>query len=160
MEFIRRIYVLEHEAKAASIAATPEHARTRQWQTLPILDELYVWLAKQKPEHAPKSKMGRAIRYAMRNWQALTRFICNVKLRPDNNLAENALRVVALLRKTSLFSYNERTAKNLAALLTVVATCVAHDVDPLAYLTDILVRLESTRASERAALLPQNWKPP
>ena len=104
--------------------------------------------------------MGRAIRYAMNNWQALTRFICNVELPPDNNWAENALRIVALIRKRSLFSYDARTATNLAALLTVVATCVAHHVDPVAYLTDVLTRLDSTPTAEIESLLPHKWEPP
>lgn len=160
LEFIRQIYVLEHEAKAATIVGTPEHAELRWQQTLPILDKFYVWLAEQKPQYTPKSKMGRAIRYAMNNWQALTRFICNVELPPDNNWAENALRIVALIRKRSLFSYDARTATNLAALLTVVATCVAHHVDPVAYLTDVLTRLDSTPTAEIESLLPHKWEPP
>ena len=64
----------------------------------------------------------------MKNWQALTRFIRNADIPPDNNRAENALRVVALLRKNSLFVGNKNAGKNLAALLTVVA--VNGRVDP------------------------------
>ena len=64
----------------------------------------------------------------MKNWQAMTRFIRNAAIPPDNNHAENALQVVALLHKNSLFVGNKNAGKNLAALLTVVA--VNGRVDP------------------------------
>jgi len=95
----------------------------------------------------------------MRNWQALTRFIRNTDIPPDNNRVENALRIVALLRKNSLFVGNKDTGKNLAALLTVVATCRANNTEPQLYLTDILTRLDSTPASHIDSLMPQNWAP-
>ena len=124
-----------------------------------MLDKFYVWLAEQKGIHRPKSKMGQAIQYTMKNWQSLTRFIRNVAIPPDNNRSERELRIVALLRKNSLFVGHKEAGDNLAALLTVVATCLANEVDPLAYLTDILTRLDSTPESKITSLLPQNWAP-
>jgi len=116
-----------------------------------------VWLSEQKALHPPKGGIGKAISYTMKNWQALTRFIRNVEIPPNNNRAENALRVVALLRKNSLFVGNKDTGKNLAALLTVVATCLANNIEPPPYLADILTRLDSTPASQSDPLMPQNW---
>lgn len=123
------------------------------------MDRLYVWLVEQRGLHPPKGKMGIALRYTMRNWQALTRFIRDVRLPPDNNRSESALRVVALGRKNFLFVGHEEAGHNLAALYTVVATCEANGVEPLAYLTDILLRLDSTPADRIDDLLPQNWAP-
>ncbi len=159
LEFIRQIYVLEHEVRAAGVIGTEEHARVRWQETLPVLDKFYVWLAEQKDLHRPKSKMGLAIQYTMKNWQSLTRFIRNVAIPPDNNRSERELRIVALLRKNSLFVGHKEAGNNLAALLTVVATCLANEVDPLAYLTDILTRLDSTPESKITSLLPENWAP-
>ena len=101
--------------------------------------------------------MGNAINYSLKNWQALTRFITNTGIPPDNNQSERALRVVALGRKNYLFAGNKEAGENLAALYTVVATCVANAVDPLAYLTDVLTRLDATPADRINQLLPQNW---
>lgn len=157
LDLIREIYVLEREVKLAEISGGPEHARVRAEQSLPLMDKLYVWLNQQEPNHPPKGVMGNAIRYSLKNWQALTRFITNTQIPPDNNRSERALRVVALGRKNYLFAGHKEAGENLAALYTVVATCVASAVDPLAYLTDVLTRLDSTPADRIDQLLPQNW---
>lgn len=95
----------------------------------------------------------------MRNWQALTRFIRDTRIPPDNNRSEAALRVVALGRKNFLFVGHPKAGHNLAALYTVVASADAHGVNPLAYLTDILIRLDSTPDDQLDSLLPPNWAP-
>lgn len=159
LELIRRIYVIESEIKGANVLGSAEHAKARAQQSLPELDRLYIWLADQKNRHRPQSKMGKAISYAMKNWQALTRFILDPSIPPDNNRSENALRIVALLRKNSLFAHDPDTADNLAALLTVVATCVAHGIDPVEYLSDVLLRVADTSPSEMGSLIPGTWRP-
>jgi len=159
LDRILEVYRVEHEARERGISRTPLHAEMRWQRSLPAMDKLYLWLADQRGLHPPKGKMGIAIRYAMRNWQALTRFIRDVRLPPDNNRSESALRVVALGRKNFLFVGHEEAGHNLAALYTVVATCEANRVEPLAYLTDILLRLDSTPAERIDDLLPQNWAP-
>ena len=75
---------------------------------------------------------------------------------PRCRALERALSVVALGRKNFLFAGNKEAGENLAALYTVVATCVANEVDPLACLTDVLTRLDSTPADQVDTLLPQN----
>jgi transposase len=159
LDRILEVYRVEHEARERGISRTPAHAEMRWQRSLPAMDRLYLWLAEQRELHPPKGKMGIAIRYAMRNWQALTRFIRDVRLPPDNNRSESALRVVALGRKNFLFVGHEEAGHNLAALYTVVATCEANRVEPLAYLADILLRLDSTPAERIDDLLPQNWAP-
>lgn len=159
LDLIRDIYVVEHQAREAGVAQTDVHAKLRWEKSLPIADRLYLWANGQKSLHLPKSNMGIAIRYTLRNWQALTRFIRDVRIPPDNNRSEAALRVVALGRKNFLFVGHEKAGHNLAALYTVVATCDANGVDPLAYLTDVLTRLDSTPADRVDDLLPQNWRP-
>jgi transposase len=159
LELIREIYVLEREMKLAGKSGNAEHGRLRWQQSLPLMDKLYMWLNEQKPKHPPKGIMGNAVTYALKNWQALTRFITDVGIPPDNNRSERALRLVALGRKNFLFAGNKEAGENLAALYTVVATCIAHEVDPLAYLTDVLTRLDSTSANQIEQLLPQNWAP-
>jgi len=159
LDLIREIYVIEHDARKAGIVRTAEHARLRWQRSLPVMDKFYMWLTQRRDLDPPKSKMGTAVRYALANWQSLTRFIRDVRIPPDNNRSEAALRVVALGRKNFLFVGHEEAGHHLAALYTVVATCIANDVDPLAYLTDVLTRLDSTRDGHIDELLPQNWAP-
>ena len=98
--FIREVYVLEREVKVARATGGAEHARVRWEQSLPMMDKLYVWLTQQQPNHPPKSVMGNAISYTLKNWQALTRFITNTGIPPRQQPERACLRVVALGRKT------------------------------------------------------------
>jgi transposase len=159
LEFIRQIYILESTVKKANAVGSTEHSELRQWHSLPHLDRFYVWLAEQKSRHRPTSKMGKAISYTMRSWQALTRFIRDPRIPPDNNRSEGALRIVAMLRKVSLFAHDPDTADNLAALLTVVATCVTNGLEPIEYLSDVLLRIADTPEADLASLLPGEWAP-
>jgi transposase len=162
LDLSREIYVLERQTEEAGWSGDPEHARIRWQQSLPLMDKLYLWLNDQQLRHPPKSLMGYAIRYTLKSWQALTRFITNTQIPPDNNRSERALRVVALGRKNFLFVGDKEAGEHLAALYTLVATCIANEIDPLAYLTDVLTRLVSTLADRVDELLPQNWaaRPP
>ena len=160
LELIRDVYVVEHDAIAAGVAGTDEHARMRRARAGPILARLMTWLEQQKPLHLPKGPMGSAISYALNHWKELTLFLDNPRIPPDNNRSESALRVVALGRKNFLFVGHEQAGQNLAGLYSLVATCMANDKDPLAYLTDILGRIGSHPAARLDDLLPQNWSPP
>ncbi|MEO8213837.1 MAG: IS66 family transposase [Myxococcales bacterium] len=160
LEFIRDVYVVEHDAIAAGLAGTEEHRRMRQARTGPIMARLMTWLEAQKHLHPPKGPMGSAVAYTLNHWTELTRFIENPDIPPDNNRSESALRVVALGRKNFLFVGHEQAGQNLADLYSLVATCMANGKDPLAYLTDILGRIGSHPAARLDDLLPQNWSPP
>lgn len=160
LELIRDVYVVEHDAIAAGVAGTEEHRRMRQARTGPILARFMTWLEAEKRLHPPKGPMGSAVAYALNHWTALTRFIENPGIPPDNNRSESALRVVALGRKNFLFVGHEQAGQNLADLYSLVATCMANGKDPLAYLTDILGRVGSHPAARLNDLLPQNWSPP
>lgn len=92
LDLIREIYLVEHDVHATNLS-DDAHAKLRWEKVLPFMDKLYVWLAQQRERHPPKSQPAIAVRYAMRNWQALTRFIRDTKIPPDNNRSEAALRV-------------------------------------------------------------------
>jgi transposase len=102
LAIITEIYRVEQEAKAAGISGTAAHLAMRQERSRPLMDRFFCWLEEQKPNHVPKSPMGKAIRYALGNWQALTRFLDDANSDPDNNKAEGALRRVAFGRKNFL----------------------------------------------------------
>jgi len=158
MELIRDVYVVEHDAKAAGVAGSEEHGRMRRGRSAAIMARLKAWLSEQQPLHTPKSPMGTAISYALNSWEELTRFLDDARIPPDNNRSESALRVVALGRRNFLFVGHEDAGENIAGLYSLVATCEANGINPLAYLTDVLGRLGSTKSLDD--LLPTRWKPP
>jgi transposase len=157
LELIRDVYVVEHDVKAEGRAGTDEHTRMRQARSAPIMNRLKALLEEQRPLHQPKGPMGSAISYALNNWEELTRFLGNARIPPDNNRSESALRVVALGRKNFLFVGHEDAGANIAGLYSLVATCEANGVNPLAYLTDVLGRLGTPSVLDD--LLPHRWKP-
>ena len=90
----------------------------------------------------------------------MSRFLHDPKLALDNNRAERALRRVALGRRNFLFVGSKRAGQNLAILYSLVSSCEQNQVNPLAYLADVLTRLGDYPARKIDDLLPDRWKPP
>jgi transposase len=160
LELILDLYRVEHTARDAGVLGQPEHLRLRSEQSAQTLGRIRDWLAAYVPLHPPKSPLGEAIRYTQGQWEALGRFLGNVRLPLDNNSSENALRVVALGRKNFLFVGHDEAGSRLAGLYSLVATCQANGVNPEAYLADVLLRVQSHPAAMIDELLPDRWTPP
>jgi len=88
-----------------------------------------------------KIKLADAIRYALSRWQGLTRFIDDGRIELDNNTIERSIRGIKLSRKNALFAGSDGGAEHWAVIASLVETCKINDVDPLAYLTDVLTRI-------------------
>jgi transposase len=160
LDLIRDIYVVEHDVRAAGCQGTAAHLAIRRERSRPLMARLLVWARAQRRSSPPKSLMGTAARYIVRNHRALTRFLRVAALPPDNNRAEAALRRVALGRKNYLFVGHEHAGKNIAGLFSILASCSANGVNPLDYLADVLTRIHSHDHRRLDELLPDRWRPP
>jgi transposase len=160
LELILDVYRVEHDVKERSVVRTAEHLELRQTLGRAAMDAFTNWLEAEKGRHPPKSPMGQAISYARNRGDTLTRFLTDVRIPLDNNASESALRVVALGRKNFLFVGGPETGQNLAGLYSLVATCEANEVDPIEYLRDVLLRVDTHPASRIDELLPHLWQPP
>ena len=158
LDLIRDLYRIEAEATAQGIVRTPRHRTLRDEQSRKIAADLHHWLTAQESLHLPKSPLGKAIRYTLKQWVPLTRFLDDVQLPLDNNPAERSLRKVALGRKNFLFVGHEEAGENIAGLYSLIATCEANDVNPVEYLTDVLVRIQTHPQARIEELLPPQWK--
>jgi transposase len=114
-------------------------------------------LTEQKRFALPKSPIGQAIAYAQSNWAALCRYPEHGDLSIDNNLAERMLRAQAIGRRNWTFLGSDRGGLTAAVLYSFTGTCKHHDIDPFAYLSDILRRLPSHPAEQLDELLPDVW---
>jgi hypothetical protein len=152
---IRQLYDVEREAQGLSAAA---RRALRQEKSVPILERIRTWLEQQQDQVLPRSPMGEAIRYCLGNWRALTRYTEDGDLAIDNNAAENALRPIVLGRNNWLFAGSDNGGRTGAILASLVATCRRHDVDPLAYLRDMLTRIAATPINQLEQFLPDQWK--
>jgi len=101
--------------------------------------------------------MGEAITYALNQWEALCVYTTDGDLAIDNNASENALRRVALGRKNWLFCGSDNGGHTAAVLFSLIATCQRHQVDPFAYLREVLTRLAATPVDQLDPLLPDRW---
>ena len=160
LAFIRSLYEVEHKAAELRVVGTERHQQMRDAVAAEQLVQFAKWLATAKAAHPPKSPIGRAIGFTLNNWTELERAMSDVSLPLDNNVAERALRIVALGRKNWLFVGHDEAGENLATLMSLVSTCILHGVDPQAYLTDVLTAVANTPQSRIRELMPWNWKPP
>jgi len=160
LDLIGAIYGIEHEAKAAGIVGTDAHLELRRQRSRPLFGKLLCWGRRHRSSFEPRSGMGRAIRYLLKNFRELGRFLRFATIPPDNNIAEAGLRRVALGRSNFLFVGNEDAGHDLAVLYTLVASCEKNGVNPVAYLTDVLTRVQTHPANRIEELLPHRWKPP
>lgn len=160
LEKILDLYEVEYEAAAQNILGSDRHLAMRKALSAPIMTKLKAYLDEQRPKHLPKGPIGKAISYAVENWEEMTQFLSDPKIRLDNNISEANLRLIALGRKNYLFVGHDLAGENLAVLQTLVATCVANGVNPQEYLADVIIRIQTHPQSKLDDLLPQNWQPP
>jgi transposase len=160
MDLILDVYRVERAALDADLLGTPDHLELRQTKSKAIMDAFHAWLLAEQGRHPPRGAMGEAINYALGQWSALTLFLTDPHLPIDNNASEAALRVAALGRKNFLFVGNDHAGENLAGLYSLIATCEVNGVNPVAYLADVLLRVQTHPASRIDELLPHRWKPP
>jgi len=160
LDRIVELYMIEHRAKERDILETDEHLQMRKEQSAPIIEKIRTWLDEQQPLHPPKSQLGKAIGYAVNQWDSLIVFCTDPRIGLDNNVSERALRIIALGRKNWLFVGEDGGGESMAVLQTIVATCKLNNVNPYDYIKDVLIRLQSTDTKDLAPLMPANWTPP
>ena len=133
----------------------------RQNLSRPLVNGLHDWLQDERAKLSRYNKVAKAINYMFEKrgrWQAFTAFLDDGHICLTNNAAERALRGVALGRKSWLFAGSERGGERAAAMYTLIVTAKMNDIDPQAWLADVLARLPDLPVSRVHELLPWNWK--
>lgn len=131
----------------------------RQAETVPLVADLEAWMRRERAglsRHAPVAK---AMDYMLKRWDGFARFLANGRVCLTNNAAERVLRGIALGRKAWLFAGSDRGGERAAFMYGLIATARLNDVDPQAWLADVLARIAGTPASRLDDLLPWNWRP-
>jgi transposase len=159
-EALRRIaelYAVEKRIRGQSAEA---RQRVRQAETRPLIDAMKPWLEDQLRRVPPRGGLADAIRYALARWPALCRFLDDGRIELDNNPVERAIRPVALGRKNHLFAGSDGGGARWAIVCSLIATAKLNDVEPYAYLKDVLQRMVDGHPINRLdQLLPWNWTP-
>jgi hypothetical protein len=96
--------------------------------------------------------------YMLKRWDAFTRFLGDGRICVSNNAAERALRGIALGRRSWLFAGSDRGGRRAAIMFSLIVTAKLNDVDPQAWLADVLARIAEHPAHRIDELLPWNWR--
>ena len=151
------LFAVEREVNGKTAT---ERLAVRQKRLRPLVDDLQVWLIEQRAKLSPRSELAKAITYSLKRWDALTRFLDDGRICMTNNAAERALRGVALGRANWTFAGSDRGAERAAAIYTLITTCKLNNVDPQAWLANVLARLPDHPMRRIDELMPWNWQPP
>jgi transposase len=154
---IAQLYAVEAEIRGQSASVRQS---VRQAKSRPLIEAIRDWLNVQLLRISKGSDLAEAMRYTLRHWAGLTLFLDDGRIELDTNTVEREIRRIPLGRKNALFAGNDTGADHWALMATLVATAKLNDVEPLAWLTDILERVVAgrTKATEIDRLLPWNWK--
>jgi transposase len=154
---IAEFYAIEKDIRCRS---AEERRIIRQQKSRPLADTFEQWLRAKLGLISQKGKLAEAIRYALSRWEGLTRFIDDGRIELDNNTVERSIRPIALNRKNALFAGSDGGAEHWATIASLIETCKLNDIDPLAYLTDVLARIvDGHPNSEIDQLLPWAYRP-
>jgi transposase len=159
IEAVARIDALFAVERDINGLAPDERREVRHERSRPRVEALGTWLREQHGRLSPHSQVAKAIAYSLNAWDALVRFLADGRLCMTNNAAERALRCIAVGRNNWTFAGSDAGGRRAAAIYTLIETAKLNDVDPQAWLADVLARLQDHPAKRIAELLPWNWKP-
>ena len=156
LAYIAQLYKVEKRARQSGIEG--EDLRLlREHASRPVLETLHQYLEKIGEEVLPKSEAGQAVAYALKNWNALTRYLEDGDLSIDNNHTERSLRGIAIGRHNWTFVGSDRGGRTLAVLRSFVVSCELAKVDPFAWFRDVLARVGECSIQQLDELLPHRW---
>ncbi len=157
LEAVRRIdEIFAVERNINGLPAAQRHA-IRQVRVAPLVTSLETWMRSERARLSRHADVAKAMDYMLKRWDAFTRFLGDGRICLTNNAAERALRGIALGRKAWLFAGSDRGGERAAAMYSLIATAKLNDVDPRAWLADVLARIADHPVSRLDELLPWHW---
>ena len=159
LDYIGELYRIEKYARKNNFSFEQIQA-LRQEKAKPILDQFEIWLNTHYPLVPPKSLLGKAIQYTLNQWDRLIVYINEGFLKPDNNVAENAIRPYVVGRKNYLFAGHPNGANAGATFYSLIETAKANGLEPFAYLRYLFKQLPLVKdQTGYRHLLPQYVDP-
>ncbi|MEX6509248.1 IS66 family transposase [Jiella sp. M17.18] len=157
LEAVKRIDVLFDIEREVNGRSAEERLAVRQQRSVAVLADLEEWMRTERARLSRHAPVAKAMDYMLTRWDGFARFTTDGRICLSNNAAERAIRGLALGRKSWLFAGSDRGADRCAFMLTLIATAKLNDVDPQAWLADVLARIADTPQTRLGELLPWNW---
>jgi transposase len=158
LEMVRRIDALFEIDRAINGQSAERRRAVRQELSAPLVADLQRWMREQRSKLSRGNDVAKAMDYMLRRWPAFTRFLDDGRICLSNNAAERALRGIALGRKSWLFAGSDRGGQRAAAIYSLIVSAKMNNVDPQAWLADVLARIAEHPARKLDELLPWNWQ--
>lgn len=159
LETVQRIDALFEIEREIRGKGPDERRAVRQELSRPLVETLEAWMRAERPKLSRGNDLAKAMDYMLKRWTAFTRFLDDGRVCMSNNAAERGLRGIALGRKSWLFAGSDRGGVRAAAMYSLIVTAKMNDIDPQAWLADVLARIAEHPASRLDELLPWNWRP-
>ncbi len=159
LEAVKRIDVLFDIERGINGETADRRLAVRKELSAPVLADLKDWMQAERGKLSKHAPVAKAMDYMLRRWALFARFLDDGRICLTNNAAERALRGIALGRKSWLFAGSDRGGVRAAAMYTLIGTAKLNDVDPQAWLADVLGRIADTPQTRLEELLPWNWVP-
>jgi transposase len=156
-EAVRRIDAIFDAERAINGVPAEQRLAVRQNQVAPLVRDLEIWMRGVRATMSRHADVAKAMDYMLKRWSTFSQFLEDGRICLTNNAAERALRGVALGRKAWLFAGNNRGGERAAAMYSLIITAKMNDVDPRAWLADMLRRINDHPARQLHELLPWNW---
>ena len=157
-EAVRRIDAIFDQERRINGSPALRRLEMRQSLIAPLVADLHGWMRHERAKLSRQSDTAKAMDYMLKRWDAFSRFLDDGRICLSNNAAERAQRGIAIGRKAWLFTGSDRGGERAAAIYTLIGTAKLNDVDPRAWLADVLRRIADHPASRLHELLPWNWR--
>jgi transposase len=158
VEAVRRIDAIFDVERAINGRSVQDRLALRQQHSAPLVADLETWMRENRSKLSRNSAVAEAMDYMLKAWPAFTAFLDDGRICLTNNAAERALRGIALGRKSWLFAGSDRGGQRTAFMLSLITTAKLNDIDPQAWLADVLARIADIPQNRLCDLLPWNWK--
>jgi len=159
LEAVTRIDRLFDIERAINGLPADRRLAVRTELSVPLVAELEAWMRAERARLSRHAPVAKAMDCMLKRWDGFTRFLRDGRLCLTNNAAERALRGIALGRKAWLFCGSDRGGQRAAIMYSLIVTAKMNDVDPQAWLADVLARIADIPQNHLHELLPWNWKP-
>ena len=158
LEAVKRIDAIFDIEREINGLAAEERLAARAWRSAPLVADLETWMRAERARLSRHAPVAKAMDYMLKRWTSFTRFLDDGRICLTNNAAERALRGLALGRKSWLFAGSDRGGDRAAMMYGLIVTAKMNDIDPQAWLADVLARIAEHPAQRLDELLPWNWK--
>src|SRR5580700_4965536 len=158
LETVRRIDALFEIERTINGQSAERRKAVRQELSAPLVADLQTWMRAQRAKLSRGNDVAKAMDYMLKRWIAFTRFLDDGRICLSNNAAERGVRGIALGRKSWLFCGSDRGGYRAAVMYSLIVSAKMNDIDPQAWLTDVLARIAEHPVQRLDELLPWNWR--